>query len=158
MEGKMAFREKMAWTTMVSSLLVWGWYFILLVRGLQAGGEMFGDLAGRFAIAVALLVVIQIVAAIAIAIANPREADAPADDRERGFALVGYRNAYVALYLLVIVTMLSAPLIVHVGPALLRGDPANVAAILIGNAILFALLVAELVQSGTNIYLFRRGA
>jgi hypothetical protein len=153
----MAFREKVAWSSLASTLLVWGWYFATLVAGLRGGGADFGDFAGRFVLAVILLVVIQIVAAIVLAILSPREADAPPDIRERGFALKGYRNAYFVLSALVVTTMIAAPLIVHVGPALLKGDPADVTAILIGNAILFAIVLAEVVQTGTQIFLFRRG-
>lgn len=158
MEGNgMAFREKVAWTSLVTILAVWGWYFATLVAGFRAGGETFGDLAGRFVLAVILLVAIHIAAAIALAIASPREADAPADDRERGFALVAYRAAYFTLSTLVVITMLATPLIVHVAPTLLKGDPANVAAIVIGNAILFALVAAEAVHAGWQIVRFRMG-
>lgn len=153
----MAFRERVAWTSLLITLAVWGWYFATLVAGMRGGGEMFGEVAGRFVLAVILIVVIHVATAIVLAIASPREADAPADARERGFALEGYRAAYFTLTTLVVVTMLAAPLIVRVGPALLRGTPADVTAILIGNAILFALVMAEVVQHAVQIVRFRIG-
>jgi uncharacterized membrane protein len=153
----MAFREKTAWVSLIATLGVWGWYFATLGIGIANGGEMFGAVAGRFVLAVILLVVILIAVTIAIAIQSPKEADAPADARERDFALQGYRAAYFTLSTLVVMVMLAAPLIVHVGPALLRGTPAEVTAILIGNSILFAMVIAEVVQWSVQIVRFRMG-
>lgn len=153
----MAFREKVAWVSLLATLGIWGWYFTMLAMGMAAGGEMFGAIAGRFIIAVGLLVVIVIAAAVTLAIQTPKEADAPADARERDFALQGYRAGYFTLSTLIILVMLAAPVIVHAGPALLRGTPAEVTAILIGNAVLFALVIAEVVQWCVQLYRFRVG-
>ncbi len=155
--GRMAFREKMLWSSLVATLAIWGWYFMALLGALRADRVDFGQAAGRFVLAIVLIVAVQVVVAIALAITSPREANAPADDRERGFALSAYRAAFVVLSGQIVIVMLATPVIVPVALATLEGEPATIASVVLGNAMLFSVVIAELVHSGWQIVRYRLG-
>lgn len=154
----MTFREKVLWVTAAALILVWGAYFGDIVRMLVDQRIDVDAAFGGFVRSVILIVVIEVVASVAIAIASPREANARPDIREREFNLSAYRPAYLILAVVVAVTMLAAPALVHLAPALIDGDPAMVIAIVMGNAMLFGLVLSELVHSVWQIILYRRSA
>jgi hypothetical protein len=153
----MAFREKMMWGSVAATIVIWGWYFLGFVRALEGSRFDVGEEVGHFIFAVVALTVVQIVAAIILAILSPKEASAPADDRDREFALLAYRPAFVTLSALVATLTVVAPLTMATAPAWLNGKPVTLVPIVISNALLLALVLAELVRAGTLLFLYRRG-
>ena len=153
----MSYREKALWVSLATMLLVWGSYFTGFVRDWQAGQIDQGRITGEFAAAVALIVVIQVGVAIVLSILAGREADEPADDRERGFALSAYRPAYILLVVLVVCIMLTAPVALRVLEEGRQTLPPGVAPVLLGNALLAALVLSETVHAGWQLIRFRRG-
>ena len=154
----MAFREKMLWASAATTVVIWGWYFLGFVAALQAPVFDVGAEVGKFLFSVVALVVVQVVAAIVLAISSPRDAQAPADDRDREFALVAYRAAFVTLSTLIATLTVVAPLTMATAPAWLGGRPMDLVPIVISNALLLSLVIAELVRSATQIFLSRRGS
>ena len=57
----MSFREKTAWISLLTTLVVWGYYFTVLLRALSAGNADGGNLMGMFVGCVVLLIAMQIV-------------------------------------------------------------------------------------------------
>lgn len=154
----MAFREKMLWASAATTVVIWGWYFLGFVTALEAPVFNAGAEVGKFLFAVVALTVVQIVTAIALAISSPAEAQAPADDRDREFALVAYRAAFVTLSLLIATLTVVAPLTIATAPAWLGGRTTGLVPIVISNALLLSLVIAELVRSATVLFLYRRGS
>jgi len=152
----MAYREKVQWVSLATMLLVWGAYFARLAASLAAGRPIPGETLGGFAGAVVLLVVIQVAAIVAIAIHRPSEAEQPADPREREIERRAGSGAYAVLSLLVVAVMLATPLLTIVAPVALGRPSGTVAAMLVGNALLAALVLAAIVHSLWQILLFRR--
>jgi hypothetical protein len=154
----MPFREKIAWTSFVTTLLVWGYYFLALVRELATGdpeGSRFIGLAVGCTIAIVLL---QVVATIVLAIHAPRDAESyptSPDERERLIEYRATRNAFFVLNLLAVSAAIATPFLAVAGPILLP-QPAEDGMLLIGSAILFAIVAAELVRSGSQIFYFHR--
>lgn len=153
----MAFREKTLWVSLAATLFVWGWYFADFARALASGHVDVAAATGGFVRAVILLVAIQVVTTIVLAILSPREANAPTDAREREFAAAAARPAYALLSFLLVLMMLATPVLVPTGAAWLGGNPATVGAMLVANAILLALVLAECVNAGGQIVRYRRG-
>lgn len=153
----MAFREKMLWASLVTTLGIWGWYFARFAAAWRAGIFDQGAATGDFARCVTLIVIVQIVAAILIAIFTGREADAPADDREKSFALAAYRPAYLVMTMGVVMLMLSGPVLLRLANEWQPAPPPGLAPILLGNGLLFVLVLAELVHSAYQIARFRMG-
>jgi hypothetical protein len=153
----MSFREKSAWISTAATLVVWGWYFVNVFRAV-AGGEPDGErLLALFVGCVVLNVVIEVVLAIAVSALAPRQASAPADERERLIGLKATGFAYHVVVLGVLGVALAAPFLGHAAPILFPGDPLADVALVAANGILFAVVAAELVRSAGQIVLFRRG-
>lgn len=152
----MSYREKVQWVMLVTMLIVWGIYFAKLASSLALGEAQPGEMLGGFAGAVILLVVIQVAAITAIAIHRPSEAEQPADPREREIEARSGNLAYAVLSLSVIAIMLASPLLAVAAPTALGRPSGTVAAMLMGNALLAALVIAAIVQSIWQIVQFRR--
>ncbi|OYY91510.1 MAG: hypothetical protein B7Y45_02830 [Sphingomonas sp. 28-66-16] len=152
----MSFREKMLWVSMVAVATIWGSYLFdvasLLARGTVDAGQAYGG----FVKSVVLLVGVQVAAAIILAIMAPAEANAPEDARDRDFAATAAVPAYKLLSLLVVVIMLATPAIVAAAPRWLTGDPDTINAVVIGNALLLALVLASLVNAASQLRRYRR--
>lgn len=154
----MAFREKMMWGSVAATILIWGWYFLGFMRALEGPSFDVGIELGHFIFAVFALTVVQVVVAIVLAILSPWDASAPTDDRDREFALRAARPAYAVLSILVASLTVIAPLTISSAPAWLDGKPATLVPIVISNALLLALVLAELARAGTLLLLYRRGS
>jgi hypothetical protein len=135
-----SFREKAAWISLASMSGIYAIYFwSVLPSGLRPAISHFGGLLGT----VIALVVVQTVLTVAVAISAPREAKAPRDERERLIDLRATRIAYGALA-------------GSVACACFFGG-FNPPIIFNANALLFILVVAEILRSGCQIVQYRRG-
>lgn len=158
----MAYRERLLWVSALATLLIWGSYFgdfvaMLIRHRLDEGAALV-----RFIGAASLIVIVQVVAAIFFAVLTPKEANAPADTRERDFARRGAASAYVLLSVAVVMVMVAMPLLAIAAPPLtvrlgLNTNPATLLSILAGNALLLALIAAGLVDSISQLLRYRRG-
>jgi hypothetical protein len=153
----MSFREKIAWTSLISLAAVFGWYFWILAQQLLSGTLHADGTIGLFIFCVVLVVVLHIVGAIAAAISAPKQANAAADEREKLIDLRAHRFSAVVLGAGVLTTALCGPFFVVWGHALQGVDPAIAVAGLMSNAILAAMVLAELVYAAGQIVQFRRG-
>ena len=153
----MAFREKVAWLSLLSSLAIWGYYFSLLGGGLSAhtvGDDLF---VGTFIGCVVLSVVVQILLGIALAVLSPKESESPPDERERLIDLKATRIAYHLVSAGVATVVLSTPLIAAGAPDVFGGHAATASALmLVANGVIFCLVLAEVVRSAALILQYRR--
>lgn len=154
----MAFREKMLWASLASTLAIWGWYFAGFAGAVSAGRYDQAAETGNFITAILLIVVVQIVMAAMLALSSGKEADAPADDREKAIALLGYRSAYIALMLIVVMLMITGPILLRIAYQWTPAPPPGMAPVLMGTALLAALVIAEIANSVTQIVHFRKGS
>ena len=154
----MSYREKVQWASLATGLLVWGIYFARFAASLVAGRSAPDDVLGGFVGAVILLVILQIAGIIAIAVHRPSEAELPADPREREIEGRAAIAGYVVLCLAVCSVMLATPLLTVSGPAALGQPGGAAAAMLVGNALLAALVFASIVHAVWQIVLYRRQA
>ena len=89
----MSFREKTAWISLVSMAGIYGFYFWSLMRSGRDGGSGSIGLLGT----VIALVAVQTVLTIAVAVVDPKNAQAPRDEREKLIELKATRFAYAGL-------------------------------------------------------------
>jgi hypothetical protein len=116
-------------------------YFWSVFRsGPRPAGSDFGGLLGT----VIALVMVQAVLTIAVAMFTPREARAPLDERERLIDLKATRFAYAVLA----GSVACACFFGGFKPPIIFNP----------NALLFVLVVAEVLRSGNQIVQYRRGA
>ena len=130
----MSFREKTAWTSLLSVSGIYGLYFwSVMHRG------HFGLLEAIIAVAV-----VQAALTIAVAILTPKEAKAPRDEREKMIDLKATQFAYAVL-------ASSVALACFFGafkPPIVFST----------NAWLLVLVAAEILRSGCQVVQYRRGA
>ena len=137
----MSFREKSAWISLLSMAGIYGFYFwSVLAPGAKGAGSRVSGLLGT----VIALVVVQVVLTIAVAIFAPKDAQAPRDERDRLIDLRAARFAY-------------AVLAGSVACAVFFGG-FNPPIIFNTNTLLFVLVMAEVLRSGSQIVQYRRGA
>ena len=142
MQSEMSFREKSAWVSFVSTLLLFVAYFWTVSReydGLIAkhsAAVMEFGLLGAF-------IAIEIVLHVFLTIQKPDEARAPRDEREH---LIELKATRVAFYVLVVGALASVGLM-HVTRS----------AWVIAQHIFLAVMVAGVVKFGGQIFYFRRG-
>ena len=138
----MPFREKMAWITIAAHVVVFGVYFWILAQAWddQHGlGLSLGLMIG----AVVCLVILMVASAIAVAILSPKEANAPADERER---IIGLKAERVASY------VLSTLVVCLIGALLMNWN-----GLLVANLLLGAMVIAEMTKAAAQIAYYRVG-
>ena len=154
----MTFREKSAWISLVTTLLIWGYFFIVLLREIGTRDPDGGALMGAFIVCTLALVAVQVVLYVAVAIAGPKDAAAPADEREQLIDLRASRAGFVVTGALVMSALLTLPFLAAAGPLIFETDPVVGSLTVLGGGVFFALVAGELVHAGWQIILFRRSA
>ena len=137
----MSFREKSAWVTLIAIVLVFLFYFTHVPRLFDPDpGEWQLFVIG---VAIAAFIVIEVLAQIVLYLRFPKDARTPKDERER---LIDLRATRLAAYVYVIGTFLAI-LTPHHGAS----------GFAVGVFVLFAFVIAEIVNYATRIVLYRRG-
>jgi hypothetical protein len=137
----MSFREKSAWISLLSMAGIYAVYFWSLFPSMwRPAGSAFGGLLGT----VIVLVIVQTVLTIAIALSTPKDTKAPLDEREKLIELRATRFAYAVLA----GSVACACFFGGFKPPIVFN----------ANALLFMLVVAEILRSGSQIVQYRRGA
>ena len=154
----MAFREKSAWISIFVTCLIWGAYFGDVLPNLMSARPHVEGMLSNFLYSVVLAVILQIVLMIVIAIISPKDADAPADERERIIEFRSTTIAYNVLTVLLVVAVLGAPALAlyHAFKAGISPNLAN-AAIPMANGVLLALVLAEISKYASQLVQYRRG-
>jgi hypothetical protein len=139
----MAFREKIAWLTLITMLVAYGAYFAVIGPASGFGAERMVDIIWSFGAVAAAQAVAMSVGAILIAVTARKEANAPADERDRAIAR---RGASIGYYVL-IVGMILVGVVMPFGEAPWR----------IVNAALAAIVLAEAAHQAVVLLSYRRG-
>ena len=149
----MSYQEKNITVSLVSYLLIVGYYLVNLFQMLQAGELVAGRLFGLWAIVIVGTIIINIIASILTNILltileaiqsrsyeNPRFI---ADERDNLIELKGIRVSYITFSLGVLVSVLVFAF----------GQPP----LLMVSLIIFFAIAAEIAGDISQIYLYRRG-
>lgn len=139
----MAFREKIAWLTLLTMLATYGVYFGVLGPSVKFGANRLLDVIWTFGMVSIAHAVAMIAGSVVMAIVWRREASARADERDRAIAR---RGATIGYYVLIVGMIL-------VGVVMPFSDPPWK----IVNAALAAIVVAETVHQAIVLLGYRRG-
>lgn len=148
----MSFREKKAWVSFLILMVVGGLYFTdLFIDVFSQGRDWFDNFnRGKFYFALHALIVFvaaEVIFYLVLFFLSPKEARTPKDERE---VLIELKAARVAYLMLVVEVLILAVLVTHHGP----GMPFN---FLVGNTIVAAIVIAQLIKFGIQIFYHRRG-
>jgi hypothetical protein len=139
----MSFREKTAWA--MALILIAGaiFYFDKVARITDAIGQTAPPIIGLVVAYVVVTIIASIATMIALAILSPREAEAPADEREqRILDKAGHWSGYV----------LAVPLLGAMWHFAVNGD-GN----MLFHLIFLALMLSQIAEYVFQIVLYRRG-
>lgn len=139
----MAFREKIAWLTLVTMLLAYGVYFGIVGPAFGFGKADLVHIIVSFGLVAAAQAVVMIVGSIVLAILGRREANAPADERDRAIERRGTMAGYYVLIVGMIVVGVVMPF---------TNPPWKII-----NAALAAIVIAETVHQVFVLLSYRRG-
>ncbi len=133
----LTFKEKSLWVTLVSTVVIYAYYFW---RAIELGEGEPGRVGGLFVGAVVLMILLQVVVTAALALHRRPE---QTDERDRRIAQAGARNAYYVL-------------MTGVWGAL------GVAALALGtfwlvHAALLAVVLGEITRCASQLVYYRRG-
>jgi hypothetical protein len=135
----LSFQEKSLWLMFVSLVGVFGFYFVTALPASAA--NVLPHQVVLFVLAVVMLVIIQIAGHIVIAIVDRRS---EMDERDRLIALKGTRNGDFVLATGVFLALCAA--------VLTNGN------FVFTHLLLGFWVLAQLVEIGSQLYLYRRGA
>jgi heme/copper-type cytochrome/quinol oxidase subunit 2 len=93
----MAYREKSAWISLLIMLAVYGYTTISLLAAQAPDADKRSEMLGVIIGATIIVVVLEIVMQSIAAARQPKEAQAPADEREKLIELKSTRIAFVVL-------------------------------------------------------------
>lgn len=135
----MPFREKTAWISVISTIVIWGGFFgfMALTRGRHPGPTY---MVGFFA-AIVLQAILVTVAAIVTAILAPKDASASRDERDHTIS----RRAYAIAYPVLLTLVLCVAGGVHLG----------IGAVGMAYGIMGAIVIAEIVHYAAQIVGYR---
>lgn len=134
------YNENIEWVTLLSILGCYGYYFTAVLP--PAGPDVTGEQIGLYVGMVVLLIVLNIVGAIAVT-ALDRFRDAVSDERDRLIGLLADRNAS---------WVLAVGVTLGMGAAYAKSGNFWVMHVLLAS-----LVAAQVVESMTKIFLYRRG-
>lgn len=154
----MSMREKTSWIAVLTTLVIWTYYFSVFWSD-ALGGRVDGEaIRNLFIICMVISVVIMLGLTVAMAVKARQSMDAPPDELERQIEGRADRIGFKLLELLVPVVLIAALLNVNAISSAVPGDPAGSTAIVFANAILMIMVVVELVRETIKIVLFRMTA
>lgn len=137
----MSFREKIAVLTLIANVLIYGMYFGNTAKAALAGEAVLN--AGHMISTIVLLIVVMIVGTIIVSSTAPKDADAPADERDQ---LISMRSDQIAGY--VVSAGAGGSLVLA-----LAGFPV----FWMANLVLLALVAGEIVKSVACLIGYRKG-
>jgi O-antigen/teichoic acid export membrane protein len=140
----MPFKEKIAWISVVTTILVWGSYFAAAVRAAMTGGVPHPTIyMAGFTAALIIQTILMVIATTVTAVLAPKDASAASDERDKEISRRAYSMAYPVLLGLIVCVAAS----VHFG-----ATPWDLV-----NGMMAAIVIAEIVHYGAQIVGYRQG-
>lgn len=150
----MSNREKAAWVSLITTTVIWGYYFFRLGYRLNEGTARVEPFIGLFTLCVIVSIIASIVISIAFAVMG-QKLDDPADERDQLIELKATKAAYALLSCGALFASVATPFVVGYIGRLFDGNPSAGVALILGNGVLAAFLLAEVMKSGGQILLYR---
>ena len=152
----MSFREKNAWIATIVTLVVWSYYFFEVWRAFEL--RSVDGLLVRFWICMGVTVVLMIGLNLLATRNRLRDFGAPPDEFERQIDMSATTVAHQLRGWLLLGLAAACPWLSTVVAPAFPADPAGATAIFIANAILFGLVLTEIVIELIHIVRFRMAA
>ncbi|UYN99516.1 MAG: hypothetical protein KIT02_16675 [Devosia sp.] len=154
----MTMREKVAWIAVVTSLVIFGWYFWSVWTDYAAGLLDGDDLFWRFLKCLGLAIAIMLPAALISAKLGGQAFDPPPDELETRIEAISNRVGLAVLEVALVGVVLLSKAITDIARTDFAADPAGATAIMLINLILFVTAAAAVLREILVIVQYRRYA
>lgn len=142
----MSFREKSAWVTLITLIVVSVTFMLHLPTPWTLTPEPSGFMFRVLLLATGAFIAIEVVAHIVMVISSPRDARTPKDERE---LLIELKSTRVAAFVYAFLSLGSLFVALHMVFANVIG---------IAYLILIAFVISEIINYAMRIYYYRRGS
>lgn len=153
----MSFSEKSAWISFVSTIGIFGYYFIKVIAlgGLPAEEASEAALSLLFQ-AIVLSVIVESVFHTMLAATNRRAAEMGADERDRVIQWKANQLGYSILVTGVMI-VIGRLIIVEVEPSFADENSSLNVPMLTAHILMFSFILSEVARFGSQIFYYRRG-
>lgn len=151
----MSFREKSIWISLVSTILIFGDYFLnlLSLSGLPVDVAKSAAL-GLFLRSIFLIIVVEIVFQGMLALSNRKAAELGADERDKLFEYKGNNIGYTILVIGVFIT-LGRIVFIELNPEFIQDSGLLNIPFLTAHILLFSFILSEVVRFFGQLYYYR---
>ena len=139
----MSFKEKSIWTSLIITIIVFGYYFTRVFNLLKQTTTDSANLIVLFIGVVIVMIILEIVSHITLAVIYKKEVNESSDEREKLIELKGIRISYWILILGIFQAIVS----------LLMNKPP----LMVANIILLFFVFAQIVGESIKLYYYRKG-
>jgi hypothetical protein len=141
--NSLTFQEKRIWVSLLTTLVIFGYYFKNVYESFRSSAVDPGEMIGLFISVTVMLIIVEIFSEILLSFGAGRDAKQPKDERDRLIELKATKFAY---YLLMAGIWISFAAVFSTSPR-----------ITMPNALLFFLVLAEVVKFALQLFFYRRG-
>ena len=152
----MSFREKSIWISLISTLLIFGNYFLNVISlgGLPEEAAKAAAL-GLSLRAIFLIVIVEIIFQGMLAVSNRKAADLGADERDKLFAYKGNNFGYTVLAIGVFIS-LGGSVLLEINPEFIAQSNLLKVPLLTAHILLLSFIFSEVVRFSAQLYYHRR--
>jgi hypothetical protein len=152
----MPFREKSIWISLISTMLIFGDYFLNVI----ALGELPGAVAKTTALELAvhafvLIIIVEMIFQTILALSNHQAAKLGADERDKSFDYRGNNFGYTVLVICVLLT-LGRMVSLEISPEFIEQFKVLNIPFLTAHILLFSFILSEVVRFSAPLYYYRR--
>lgn len=152
----MSFREKNAWIAVVTTLIVWGFYFLTVWNQVAARTIDGQGLLNLFLICMGITLVLLMGLNLIAARVAKQSFGAPEDERERDVdRRASWWGARLLEWMLLGLAALGPTVIASYARDGFAADPAGATAVIMANAILFCSVLSQVVREAIHIVHYR---
>ena len=138
-----SFKEKSIWTSLIITIIVFGYYFTRVFNLLNQTTADSANLIVLFIGVVIVMIILEIVSHIILAVIYKKEVNESSDEREKLIELKGIRISYWILIFGIFQAIVS----------LLMNKPP----LMVANIILLFFVFAQIVGESIKLYYYRKG-
>lgn len=151
----MSFKEKSIWISLISTLLIFGDYFLNII----SLGSLSAEAAKAAALELSLrslflIIIVEIIFQGMLAASNRKAAELGADERDKLFEYKGNNVGYTVLVIGVFIT-LGRIVFMEINPELIEQSNLLELPLLTAHILLFSFIFSEIVRFSTQLYYYR---
>jgi hypothetical protein len=153
----MSFREKSIWISLISTILIFGDYFLNVISLSGLPAEVAKTTAlGLSLKALFLIIIVEIIFQGMLAMSNRKAAELGADERDKLFEYKGNNFGYTVLVIGVFIS-LGRIVFLEMNPEFIEQSQVLEVPLLTAHILLFSFIFSEVVRFSAQLYYYRSG-